>query len=59
MEDAVDAAQAAGDEAGLGEVGVEAADAQAKLAVNLADDVQNAALQSIGAAPRARISHVS
>jgi hypothetical protein len=33
LEDAVDAAQAAGDEAGLGEVGVEAADAQADLSV--------------------------
>jgi hypothetical protein len=59
MEDAVDAAQAARDEASLCEVGVEAADAQAKLAVNLADDVQNAALQSIGAVPQAGISHVS
>ena len=45
LEDAVDAAQAAGDEAGLGEVGVEAADAQAELSVSVADDVQHATVE--------------
>jgi hypothetical protein len=53
LEYPVDTAHAAGDEAGLGEVGVETADAETDLAVNPADDVQHAALESGGAAPRA------
>jgi hypothetical protein len=52
LEDAVDAAQAAGDEAGLSEVGMEAANAQAELSVSAADDVQYPALQSVRAPPR-------
>jgi hypothetical protein len=52
LEDVIGAAQARGDEAGPGEVNVEGADADAKLAVNLADDVRNVVLQSIGAVPR-------
>jgi len=51
-EDEVDAAKAAGDEASMCEVGLESANAKAKLPASLADDIHCAALEGSRAAPR-------
>jgi hypothetical protein len=45
----VDAAQAASDEVGSAEVGVQPADAQGQLPVSATDDIQDLSLESVGA----------